>query len=96
MKTAKKCVFRTRRDLFLDWRYTNTRPVGNHSLLEDKGYPLARLRNATVITIPNGAVSDLSVPSIPGGSLCPFCAAWLKQNMCGWTLFTYAAGAQRS
>ena len=65
----------------------------------------ARLRHATVITIPNGAsttslqehVSDFfrsSAPTdlaIPGQSLCPYCADSVHENSCDWTLLPWTS-----
>ena len=77
----RRRVMRTRRDFGLDWRYANTCSVGNHNMLPVTPDHSARLRHATVITIPDGAsttfqdkvteffesaaASDLAVPSYP-------------------------------
>ncbi|CAM9122980.1 unnamed protein product [Ectocarpus sp. 8 AP-2014] len=95
-------VVRTRREFGLDWRYANSCPLGNHSNLEITPDQSAALRNATIITIPNGAATTFhekvreffssgqaSDLSIPGTSLCPFCAAGLSQTLCDWTLLPW-------
>ena len=86
-------VVRTRREFGLDWRYANSCPVSNHSNLEIAPDQTAALRDATVITIPNGTATTFhhkvqeffssgqaSDLSIPGTSLCPFCAAGLSRH----------------
>ena len=91
-------VMRTRRDFGLDWRYANNCSVGSHMLPVTPDHS-ARLRHATVITIPDGAsttfqdrvieffesdaASDLAVPTL---SLCPYCADGVHETMCDWTL----------
>ncbi|CAM9571321.1 unnamed protein product [Ectocarpus sp. 4 AP-2014] len=95
-------VVRTRRGFGLDWRYANSCPLGNHSNLEISPDQSAALRNATVITIPNGAATTCHEKvrdffssgqaldlSIPGTSPCPFCAAGLSQTLCDWTLLPW-------
>ncbi|CAN0497974.1 unnamed protein product, partial [Ectocarpus sp. 12 AP-2014] len=95
-------VVRTRREFGLDWRYANSCPVSNHSNLDITPDQTAALRNATVITIPNGTATTFhhkvqeffssgqaSDLSIPGTSLCPFCAAGLGQTLCDWTLLPW-------
>ena len=95
-------VVRTRREFGLDWQYANSCPVSNHSNLEIAPDQTAALRDATVITIPNGTAATFhhkvqeffssgqaSDLSIPGTSLCPFCAAGLSQTLCDWTLLPW-------
>ena len=95
-------VVRTRREFGLDWQYANSCPVSNHSNLEIAPDQTAALRDATVITIPNGTATTFhhkvqeffssgqaSDLSIPGTSLCPFCAAGLSQTLCDWTLLPW-------
>ena len=93
---------RTRRDFGLDWRYANNCSVGNHNTLPVTPDHSARLRQATVITIPDGAsttfqdkvieffesaaASDLAVPT---QSLCPYCADGLHETLCDWTLLQW-------
>ena len=95
-------VMRTRRDFGLDWRYANNCSVGNHNQLPVTPDHSARLRHATVITIPDGAsttfqdkvfeffdsdaASDLAFPT---QSLCPYCADGVHETMCDWTLLQW-------
>ncbi|CAN0541471.1 unnamed protein product, partial [Ectocarpus sp. 12 AP-2014] len=70
-------VVRTRREFGLDWRYANSCPVGNHSNLEITSDQTAALRNATVITIPNGAATTFITMSrnfspLARRRICPF------------------------
>lgn len=93
---------RTRREFDLDWRSANNCDVDNHSMLEVTPDQSARLRHATVITIPNGASATFeqkvvdffrsSAPSdlaIPSQSLCPYCADSVHETMCDWTLLPW-------
>ena len=97
-------VARTRRDFGLDWRYANNCTIGNHSAREVTPDQSARLRAATVITIPNGVSATFqdhvfdffrsSAPTdlaISGQSLCPYCADNVHQNMCDWTLLPWTS-----
>ncbi|CAB1112809.1 unnamed protein product [Ectocarpus sp. CCAP 1310/34] len=97
-------VARTRRDFGLDWRYANNCTIGNHSAREVTPDQSARLRAATVITIPNGVSATFqdnvfdffrsSAPTdlaIPGQSLCPYCADNVHRNMCDWTLLPWTS-----
>ena len=96
-------VIRTRsRDFGLGWRYANNCSVGGHNMLPVTPDHSARLRHATVITIPCGApttfqdrvieffesdaASDLAVPT---QSLCPYCADGVHETMCDWTLLQW-------
>ncbi|CAM9914347.1 unnamed protein product, partial [Ectocarpus sp. 6 AP-2014] len=70
-------VVRTRREFGLDWRYGNSCPLGNHSNLEITPDQSAALRNATVITIPNGASTTLhekvrKLSPLARHRICPF------------------------
>ncbi|CAN0166602.1 unnamed protein product [Scytosiphon promiscuus] len=100
----RRRVVSTRRAFGLDWRYSNNCGIGDHSSREVTPDQSASLRNATVITIPNGSsasfqekvlgvfssglTSDLS---IPGESPCPSCADCVQQTLCDWTLLSFTA-----
>jgi len=98
--TQRALVARTRRGF--DWRYANNCPVSGHSECEVTPDQSASLRVATVITIPNevsatfqdnffdffrsSAPTDLT---IPGQSLCPYCADSLRERLCDWTVLPW-------
>ena len=93
---------RTRRDFGLDWRYANNCSVGNHNMLPVTPDHFARLRHATVITIPDGASTtsqdkvieffesyDASALAVPTQSLRPYCADGVHDTICDWTLLQW-------
>ena len=90
-------VINTRRALGLDWHYSVDCDLGNHSHLETTSDHVARLRDATIITVPNGSYATVADTmegfitsnnasdfSIQGQALCPFCADGVSQTMCEW------------
>lgn len=95
-------VLYTRRAFGLDWRYSIDCVLSGHHLLHVTPDQSARLRDPTVITIPNGtwvsvqeaidsffgsgSATDLS---IPGYSLCPYCAESVHESLCNWTLLPW-------
>ena len=87
-------VLFTRKAFGLDWRYSIDCTIGNHSDLHITADQSARLRNATVITVPNGnsasfqekldffTSGEASDLAIPGQSPCPYCAENIALHTC--------------
>ena len=92
------------RSFGLHWRYANNCPHNNHHRRQITPDQSARLRDATVITIPHrhltsvggnveeffrlGQPSNLSIPT---QSLCPYCAASVSETVCDWSLLPWSS-----
>lgn len=89
----------------MDWLFNNDCPLSDHNQRTISTDQSGRLRNPSAVTIPitaSGQPFEIAVErffstgsgqdiAMPGGSLCPFCAASMHERYCQWRLLPWTS-----